>query len=165
MEGNLFAAFFDFMVNHIEEKLVLDAVNKDLHILESTDRKSILEGIRMILYRIGFRCLLLEYHVCDQSKKLYGRNVQEKLSYYQNEYLSDMEYRNSVFRTYPELNKMYHDTAEKQVDFVLEMFDRLQKDKTEIETKLLKGQTFCNVEKVQIGKGGFTLWRQECCQA
>lgn len=153
MESNLFAAFFDSMVNHIEEKLVSDATDKDLHILERADRKSILKGIRTVLYRIGLRCLLLEYHVCDQSKKLYGRNVQEKLSYYQNTYLSDMEYRNSVFRTYPELDKMCHDTAEKQVDFVLEMFARLQKDKTEIETKLLEGQTFCSVEKVRIGKG------------
>lgn len=153
MRNRLFICFFDFMITSIEEKLVSNAAEEGLDLLERADRKNILEGILAILYRTGFRCLLLEYHVCDQTKKLYGSNVKEKLSFYQNKYLSDMEYRNSIFRTYPELDQMCRDQAEKQVAFVLEMFYRLQKDKEKIETKILGGQTFYTVKEVRTGKG------------
>lgn len=153
MEKNFFYNFFELFFEREEKKLGIGIKCSEINEIRKIDRGNIKKEIIKAMSHVGFRCLLLEFHVCDQSGKLDGKNIREKLDCYQNIFLSDKGYCESVLKVYPELEGICQDMAEKQIILIWKMFLRLRKDKPEIEKKLLGGKKFKEVKKIRMGQG------------
>lgn len=121
--------------------------------IRKLDIEGILEGINSVIGEICLRPLLIEFRLCDLKGKLKGETVREKLTDYKKSFLSDPQYRESVLRVYPELKGLCQYAAERQKRNVMEMLYRLIRDKTQIEETLLDGIPFCEVKRIQLGRG------------
>ena len=151
METRLFERFYEEMMEEARRRLIRETGAfwdpGDL------DWEGIWDGIYRALSGAGFRCLLLEFQVCDRSGKLNGLTAEEKLEDYGNRFLSRRAYREEIFEIYPELKALCGRILENRTAAAAEMLMRLRRDRERIEETLLDGRHFCRIAKISAGEG------------
>ncbi|KXY69489.1 MULTISPECIES: type 2 lanthipeptide synthetase LanM [Bacillus] len=105
------------------------------------------------VYKLLYRTLVFDFHVSKQKEILLGNSEAEKLIFYNTRLLMDEQYILDFFKQYPCLLRIICNEIRKSKKGILELLERFNKDREEIQQSIVRGHKLLKIKQVQLGLG------------
>ena len=103
--------------------------------------------------KITLRVMIREIHLKKDQGLLSGRDSREEYIYFMEKYLQDEEYVQELYSRYSEMRRLMEEQAQRKTALILEILERLEKDKEIIQERLCGGNTFFGIAELRCGAG------------
>lgn len=140
-EKCIFAPFYELFLQDAVSKLRLKKETSAIRHSEKIEQDFI-RYILSCLQKISIRTLILEMHQLKAEDKLSGNDEAEEYQDFLRRYLKDTAYVQILYERYPVLFRMMEEQAKQCLEYFCEIIDHLEKDKEEIEKRLLEDTIF-----------------------
>jgi type 2 lantibiotic biosynthesis protein LanM len=135
-----FQVFFTYFLKLAQ--FYLKIKGKECGYINDNVIKDYLKAINNKLKTLSIRVLINEIHLLKDEGLLKGKDSKEEYVYYQMNYLADIRYIYEIGENYPVLMRSILETISSFTDFILEVFQRLQKDREELTERIFGGEQF-----------------------
>lgn len=139
-----FAPFFQYIAGYIKEELKSSLAG---FIQESVIHHVVLQIVELLSPQC-MRCLIEEMHSLKREERLAGEKSTEEYDYFCKIYLKDFSYVKKLLVKYSILTELIAEKVTFSVEYVLEIFEHLKKDRQDIIWQLCDKKGFRSVNDI-----------------
>lgn len=103
------------------------------------------------LGKVSLGILIFEMYILKQEGNLIGNSPEEEYIFFNENYLSDYEYCEQIFRLYPCLLRCILETIFNLNEYYCTMLKNLEKDYSEIKKVFFRNEDFFDIKEIDIG--------------
>lgn len=144
---------FEIFYGHLQQVFLHGILEREMEKDREIPRlsKELLEVFTKHMQRISLRTIILKMAKCEENGKLLGKTPQERYEDYQRRFLNNPEYLKELYNKYPDLYESIMRTLENWVHNIIEVLERFNKDKDEINQRFFAESPCREIQQISGG--------------